>query len=208
MGERETVTVRLSPEIDAEYSFGTTATNIAVTSSVAGTGVVEVTVVALEVGEATVNLVAEASGYDIARASFDVVVEREPLFGHVVEGFLACQELEDMDRILAFFQEEVDDDVFEAFLILKVAEGECGVFEDGDPIRWDGEEVLRPVAGELARELESDSISVIQVWGTPLVGLEPFERAPSGHWWFWRIFTTFHEGPRPPTATRFGVGQR
>ena len=55
VGERETLTVRLSPEIDAEYCFGTTATNIAVTSSVAGTGVVEVTVVALDVGEATVN---------------------------------------------------------------------------------------------------------------------------------------------------------
>ena len=38
VGERETLTVRLSSAIDAEYSFGTTATNIAVTSSVDGCG--------------------------------------------------------------------------------------------------------------------------------------------------------------------------
>ena len=208
VGERETLTVRLSPQIDAEYSFGTTATNIAVTSRVAGTGAVEVTIVALEVGEATVNLVAEASGYEIARASFDVVVERKPLFGQVVEGFLACQELEDMDQLLEFFQTGADDDILEAFLAVKVVLGECGIFEDGDDIRWDGEEVLRPITGELASELGSDSISVIQVWGTPFIGNEPFTRAPPGQWWIWRIFTTFHEGPRPSAATRFGVRQR
>ena len=208
VGEREIVTVRLSPQVDAEYSFGTTAPNIAITSNVAGTGVVEVTVVALEVGGATVNLIAEASGYEIARGSFDVVVEREPLFGHVVEGFLACRELADMDQFLEFFQTNVGQDLVDAFIGVKVVLGECGIFEDGDEIRWDGEEVLRPLTGELANELGSDSISVIQIWGTPLIGPEPFMRAPPGHWWIWRIVTTFHEGPRPSAVIRFGVGQR
>ena len=209
VGERETLTVRLTPAIDADYSFGTTATNIAVTSSVTGTGVIDVTIVALEVGEATVNLVAEAPGYEIARASFDVVVERKPLFGQVVEGFVACQEFEDMDQILELFETRVSDDVLEAFFAAKLILGECGVFEDGDEIRWDGEEVLRPITGELASEFGSDSISVIQVWGTPYIGAgSQISRAPHGPWWIWRIFTTFHEGPRPPAATRFGLGQR
>lgn len=75
--------------------------------------------------------------------------------------------------------------------------GECGIFEDGDPIRWDGEEVLRPITREFARELELDTLSIIQVWGAPLVGFEPFSRAPQDAWWIWRIFTTFHEGPHP-----------
>ena len=208
VGERETLTVRLTPAIDADYSFGTTATNIAVTSSVTQPGVVDVTIVALDVGEATVNLVAEVPGYEIARATFDVVVERKPLFGEVVEGFIACRELEDMDEILEFFQAGVEQEIFDAFLLLKVTGGECGIFEEGDPIRWDGAEVLRPVTGELARELETDSLSVIQVWGSPLVGFEPLSRAPQDRWWIWRIFTTFHEGPRPPAATRLDIGLR
>lgn len=208
VGEQATLTVRLDPQIDAEFSFGTTAVTIAITSRVAGTGVVEITVIALEVGEAAVTLVAEAPGYEIARASFDVVVEREPLFGEIVEGFLACQELEDMDRILEFFQEGFQQETFEAFLLVKVTGGECGVFEDGDPIRWDGAEVLRPITGDFAQELESDTLSVIEVWGSPLVGFEPFSRAPHGTWWIWRIFTTFYEGPRPTAEFRLGVGQR
>ena len=208
VGEQVTLTVRLSSVIDAEYSFGTTTTNIAVTSTVTRTGVVDVTIVALEVGEATVNLVAEAPGYEIARASFDVVVERKPLFGEIVEGFIACRELEDMDEILEFFQAGVEQEIFDAFLFLKVTGGKCGIFEDGDPIRWDGAEVLRPITGELARELETDSLSVIQVWGSPLVGFEPFSRAPQERWWIWRIFTTFHEGPRPSATLRLDMAQR
>lgn len=209
VGEQVTLTVRLSSVIDAEYSFGTTTTNIAVTSTVTRTGVVDVTIVALEVGEATVNLVAEAPGYEIARASFDVVVERRPLFGQIVEGFVACQELEDMDQILEFFQMRVGDDVLEAFFAAKLILGECGVFEDGDEIRWDGEEVLRPITGEFASEFESDSISVIQVWGTPYIGAgSQISRAPYGPWWIWRIFTTFHEGPRSSGTLRLGVGPR
>ena len=57
------------------------------------------------------------------------------------------------------------------------------MFEDGDEIRWGGEEVLRPITGEFANELGSDSLSVIQVWGTPYTGFEPLSRAPHGPWW-------------------------
>ena len=57
-------------------------------------------------------------------------------------------------------------------------------------------------------ELGSDSISVIQEWGTPYIGFEPPSRTPHDLWWIWRISTSFHEGPRPPSSTRFGVGQR
>lgn len=75
---------------------------------------VEVTVIALEVGESTVSSVAEATGYEIARASFDVVAERKPLFGEIFEDFLACRELEGTNRILEFFQTGVEQEIFDA----------------------------------------------------------------------------------------------
>ena len=54
-----------------------------------------------------------------------------------------------MDQLLEFFQTNAGQDLVDAFIGVKVVLGECGIFEDGDDIRWDGRRCCAPSPASL-----------------------------------------------------------
>ncbi len=190
LGQREHVSLRLAPAIEAAYSVSATNANVTVSAEESGVGTVEVVVTALGVGDSEVAIVATAAGYETAAASF--LVRVNPQAGFVTEDpSFGCREFHVYESLIGYVADGRDE-VFVDELTYKVFERECGFFDLGDAIEWSGEEMIP----------SSSSLLVgIRVWGSPQVGPDLLA-APRSEWWTPRVFTTFAES----TVTYTDVG--
>ena len=108
------------------------------------------------------------------------------------EGTLACQAFEDLETGLGYVAAE-DILRYLEFFARKVLSGECGRFDTGDAIEWEGEERRLRLEG-LPAELPT---AFIRVWGAPHIDADLERRADRSRWWVARTDTSFDSGPAP-----------
>ena len=181
LGERSVVDLRLTPAVEATYAVSASNERITVSTESPQAGVVEVAVMGLETGESAVEVVATASGYETATASFSVRVEPPTETGSITEDpSFGCREFTDYDRLIGYSEAGRDDEFIDA-LSDKARNGECGFFDLGDRIDW---------AGEERTPSSSDLFVAIRVWGRPQTG-PSLLAAERSQWWTPKVFTTF-----------------
>ena len=193
VGETRVVNVRLSAAIDASVTFFYVESQVAVEGVDLRPGVVQLTITGVGPGEDTIDLVAEAPGYQTAEASFSVRVEEAVQiatgrmdFTDPVFGGLAFKSLDDAEAVLRI---AIRGDLAGMLDYLASLEPSArGQFVDGDPIEWDGEERL--LLGVSA---------AIRVSGRPGDGEGGL--FPRSQWWVLKQETSFRDvPPKPPAA--------
>ena len=200
VGETRVVNLRLSAAIEASATVAYVESQVAVEGVNLRPGVVQLTITGVGPGEDTIDLVAEAPGYQTAEASFSVRVEEALQIGRIdslVEVFvpLAFREVFDLEVVAGLLVapdlsgEETLDAIDEYLVGLDF--DAWGWFDDGDVIEWDGEERL----------LVFSEVPAIRVWGTPYADIR--SRFARSQWWVLKWDTTFLSIESGTSAERF-----
>ena len=186
------LSLRLSAAVEATYAATSTSEAATVGVEAVRPGVAAVTVTGVAAGEARIDLVATAAGYQEATAGFDVEIRQPQRFGAFTgEDVFGCSDFDQMDDIVST---ALTGDLLLLLALLSEAalSGACANFKVGDEIRWDGEERSFTALPEF---------TAIRVWASGL-GADG-QRSPPQYWWVAKADTSLYErgtptGPPPP----------
>ena len=189
LGDPQQVDLRLSAAVEASFAIEAADELLTVQHEVLRAGVVRVVLEGVTPGESGVALTATATGYLTANARFDVVVDETGFGVVVIPDTAACQRLEDLEEIFRLlFEAGLLDSV--QFLTEKALAGQCGAFEEGAEIEWNGEE-----------EWIWFGTPAIRVLGSPRTGRD-LAPGPRVAWWTLKDATSFGEPPEESSFER------
>ena len=205
VGETVTIDLRLSAAIDpSEWLVVYDTSQVELDGDFLRPGVLQLLITGIAAGEHSIELTAEAEGYQVAVASFAVRVEgssQNARMGRINDspwpetdvGAFAFRYVDDFD-VAARHYADLDLTWDETLLRIldhiatNVPDDDWGTFDVGDVIEWTGSEYH----GVLPAEVYG-----IEVWGTPWSWADgvshPERRFPRSRWWVIALQTSLFE---------------